>query len=189
MDPRHPNTHRTNNLTQTDQKDKPRHSTFRRRAHQIAPTHIPRPEAERLLALADFLPISDALVVRELLGAGRTVSHVARLLGVSRHRIRSRVNRLLNRTRDPAFRFVVSRRLRFPAGNSSLSRAAPRLAWPDEWPEPTRIAAQLCILDGNSCRDAARRANLSYHVLRRQISLLRELGRVWRSASAPRETP
>lgn len=143
---------------------------------------MPQAEMERLLALAEFLPIEDALLVRELLGSGRTIAHLSRLMGVSRHRVRSRVNRLLARTSDPAFRYVVSRRLKAcePGEEGRSWRAPARLVWPEEWPETMRIAAQMCILDGLSCRDASRRSNVSFHVLRRQVSVLRELGRLWR---------
>lgn len=143
---------------------------------------IARTEADRLLTFAEYLPVSDAMVIRELLGSGRTVAEVSRLLGVSRHTVRSRVKRLLLRTSDPAFRYVVSRRLRFgEATHAGMGVQTARLGWPEEWGEPTRAAAQICVLEGCSCRAASKRTSISYHVLRREVTMLRELGRVWRT--------
>jgi len=190
MTPENPNTNHTTNLTNAKRLGKQNpYKTVRTRRARLDVRRIPRPEAERLLVLAEFVPVSDGLVLRELLGAGRTVAHVSRLLGVSRHRVQSRVNRLLMRMRDPAFRYVISRRLRFGEAADSRRGGQPaaRLTWPAEWTEPMRIAAQLCVMDGHSCRDAAARSKVSYHVLRRHVSVLRELGQVWRETREGRE--
>ncbi len=190
MTPQDPNTNHTINLTNSKHVGKQNpYKTRRTRRPQQDVRQLSRPEAERILVLAEFLPVSDALVLRELLGAGRTVAHVSRLLGVSRHRVRSRVDRLLLRMRDPAFRYVIARRLRFGRDTDPRrgEQASARLTWPEEWSEPMRIAAQMCVMDGHSCRDAAALAKVSFHVLRRHVSVLRELGQVWRESREGRE--
>lgn len=184
MSPAIPNIRHTTNLTDSCHQGKPCRTNSRR----SGPTRLSRPEAERILALADFLPPADALLLRELLDRGRSIAHIARLQGLPRHRLRTRINRLIARVSDPTFAFVALRRLG-PIGQRSLRTrtlaAAPR--WPDEWPEPLRITAQLCILDGCSCRDAAIRSGISGHTLRRQLTTLREMGRLWREAASLRE--
>ena len=192
MSPQTPNTDRTQNLTLADckGKQKPKQNRAEKPTHRrrISPSQLSRPEIERLLTLAEFFPLSDALLVRELLGSGRSIAHVALLLGVTRHRIRSRLHSLMLRTTDPAFRFVISRRVRFHEPDDPFAASAPpRYIWPDEWSEPMRIAAQVCILDGRSCRDAARRTGMSYHTVRTRTMMLRELSRTWSRTTARRE--
>ncbi len=193
------NTIRTTILTDANQQSKRSLSlTVERdappsRSRSIA--RLARRDVDRLLSLAEFLPVSDGLIIREVVGSGRPVAYVARLIGQSRHRVRTRISRLIARTNDPAFLYVLSRRVRFDApqaGGPGAWRTGPRVggrvdqparcAWPEEWPEPLRATAQLCVLDGLSCRAAAARTGTSYHVFRRHLSTLRELGHVWRSS-------
>lgn len=184
MLPRNPNIIHTSNLTDSVRQGKPQPT----KSKLSGPTRLSRPEAERLLALADFLPLSDAALLREVLDRGRSLAHIARLQGLPRHRIRTRITRLIARINDPTFAFVALQRLGPISQRSLRTRslaAAPR--WPEEWSESLRIVAQLCVLDGCSCRDAAIRSGISGHTLRRQLTTLRELGRIWRSNALLRE--
>lgn len=189
MTPRHPNTDRTLKLPASPNQGKqnPIKSTTKPAPRPTA-LHLPRPQAERLLALADFLPAADAILLREVLSGGRTLAHLARMLKANRHTLRTRIARLIARASSPEFAFVVARRIGLTPARGTHARTAPhKLRWPDDWSEPMRITAQLCILDGLSLRDAAAHSGVSYHTLRRHQATLRELGRMWRTSLALRE--
>jgi DNA-directed RNA polymerase specialized sigma24 family protein len=193
--PQNPNTDRTLKLPDTPikgktkaQKNPTKTTTPAARPRRTSPLALSAAQADRLRTLAEFLPQREALLVHELLDRGRSIAHLARIFGESRTRMRTRMSRIITRTNDPSFAFVVSRRIGLSQrrGTHTLSLAA-AASWPDDWSDSLRIAAQLCVLDGLSCREAAAKSGTSYHTLRRHLATLRELGRLWRSNTLLRE--
>ncbi len=178
MTPPFPNTGRTTKVNRTNTKSKPDLSlstSFRKsRRSGAVPSHASR----HLLTLADFLPPDDAAFVRELFGAGRSVAHLARLTGLTRHRIRGRIRRLLRRTESTAFRYVVAHRLALSPA-ASASRGGPRIDWPDSWPPALRAAAQHVFIEGLTMREAASRSRLGYYSIRAAAATIRQRADEW----------
>jgi len=103
--------------------------------------------ARRISSLADWLPPADAALLHAVYSAGQSVTELARIAGLSPPALRRRVRRLAARVLSEKFLFVA----RHLGG----------------WPPTRRRVARLCVLEGVSMREAARRLGLSLHTVRK----------------------
>ena len=113
---------------------------------------------ERILQLAEHLRTPDRLLLEQVYRHGLSAADVARLTGQPPRRVQRRLARLLQRMRDPLFKFVVAR--------SELL------------PPPARAAARRVILQGQSLRSTAQSTGQSLHEVRQHINTVRNLARL-----------
>jgi DNA-directed RNA polymerase specialized sigma24 family protein len=145
------------------------------------PKHTPdlrcrqgRRYTELVLQRAEHLPPGDRDLIRAVYALGRSVQEIARLSAAALGReprpnecrlLRRRVRRLLARLEDPLFGFAAERC--------------------KVWPPTMRRVAELCVLGGQSQREAMAALGLSYHTVRRHWQAITDMAR----AEAPREQP
>lgn len=109
-----------------------------------------RQAAETIVERAQLLNPADRGLLEAVYSSGHSVQQVGRLMGVVApnrlRRLRARVRQLVARVGDPQFVFV------------SQAMAS--------WPPARREVAELCIMQGASMRDAARRMGVSLYTVR-----------------------
>jgi DNA-directed RNA polymerase specialized sigma24 family protein len=109
-----------------------------------------RQAAETIVERAQLLNPADRGLLEAVYSSGHSVQQVGRLMGVVApnrlRRLRARVRQLVARVGDPQFVFV------------SQAKAS--------WPPARREVAELCIMQGASMRDAARRMGVSLYTVR-----------------------
>ena len=114
-----------------------------------------RIDVDRLLLHSRHLPPDELALVRGIYERGMTLVDLARAASLSRQRLRTRLNRALDRLADPAFRYVLERQQR--------------------WPPARRDIARLVVLHGRTWRAAAAALGVSLHQVRREIERIRIL--------------
>lgn len=114
-----------------------------------------RDDAERLVALAEYLNQEEGDLIRSVYSRGLRASEIARAAGCRPRDVQRRLRRAMNRVRDPRFLFTIAHR--------------------DTWPRRRRRVASLVILQGISQRHAARRLSISLHRVRTEIEAVRAL--------------
>jgi DNA-directed RNA polymerase specialized sigma24 family protein len=111
--------------------------------------------AERMLALAEWLPPTDRALIVAMYKDGLSGVAIARLRGEPVEVVRRRLARVIKRMNTPVFALV--------AVQSSA------------WPRARAEAARLCVLEGLSIRAAAERAGITAHQVRREIITVRAM--------------
>ncbi len=114
-----------------------------------------RDRVEQLLDDAGHFTRTDRVLIEQVYRHHVTYKEVAVLLGMSVRAVQVRLNALLNRTRQPLFRFVVDRHELLPRELRAVSRRA--------------------VLEGRSLRETARLTGLSLHHVRQRRQALRVL--------------
>ncbi|MFP4144835.1 MAG: hypothetical protein ACOCTI_03625 [Phycisphaeraceae bacterium] len=108
--------------------------------------------------MAEHFSERDRLLLEQVYRHGLSVAEVARLTGRPRRTLSRHVRQLLERVRDPLFRFV--------AGREELL------------PREVRSTARLVVLQGRSLREAGRATGLSLYRVRQHMQTVRELARI-----------
>ncbi|MDX2116465.1 MAG: hypothetical protein SFZ24_12720 [Planctomycetota bacterium] len=130
-----------------------------------------RDAAERVVALAEFLPEDERSAVLAVYRDGVTVRDLALAAAVAGPRrdveslarqLRRRVRRAAQRALSPRFAFVAA----FLHPEEPAERA--RLGLPC-WTPTRRRVARACVLHGLSLRRAAAELGLSFHCVRREM--------------------
>lgn len=128
--------------------------------------------AERLVALAPHLPPEEQALIERLFADGRTAADTARLTGRSARSIRAQAARIMARTADPLFAWV--------------------LLHEEALPPSLRAVARGCILHGRPLRAVARELGLTYHqarAIRQSIVTLARSRIVSARSISPAPTP
>jgi hypothetical protein len=137
--------------------------TLSHNEHMVKPvTHDTRrataqDQAKRLVRLADFLPVSERMLVKAVYEEGKPVAGVAAMAGRDARAVRRSLSRLVRRVLAPEFAFVVVNR--------------------EKWEAPRRNVATACLVEGLSIRLAAKRLRISPHVVRRVREAVSEMAR------------
>lgn len=125
--------------TLVDRSESEQHPDFRRRGV--------RDRAASIVHYAEFLPPQDRQLLVSVFADGLSMQDVARLMGQSDRRVRTRVHQLVKRVTDPLYLFVVSHR--------------------GEWSPRMRGIATECFVHGRSIREAAQALGFTYHTTRK----------------------
>lgn len=122
--------------------------------------------ADTLVARSAFLPEDDAALVRAVYRDGLEVKVAAALIRRPVSSVSHRLRRLVARMSSPRFAWCLRQLERQASG-----RAAPHEAWNAD----RQRVATLCLLQGRTLRDTARRTALSVHHVRRHLAALEAL--------------
>ena len=112
-----------------------------------------RASAERILARSQYLPREERWLVHAVFEDGWTIRRLAELCGTHPRMMSKRLARIVARAQSPEFGFVALRL--------------------KSWGKTRRAVGRLCVLEGLSQREAARRLGLSVHVVRRHFLAIR----------------
>jgi DNA-directed RNA polymerase specialized sigma24 family protein len=114
-----------------------------------------RDQIDRLLRLADDLDPADRALIRSIYDRGMSAGELARAIGRTPRTVNRRLERLVRRVSNPAYRFILRERR--------------------SWPAVRRRVAELVFLRGGTQRAAATATGLSLHQTRREIERIRVL--------------
>lgn len=123
-----------------------------RRRHRPA-----RDRTERLLSLAEYLPVRDRLLLQQAFEQGMAATDIARMAGKRPDAIRRRIASLLSRLDSPLYRFVASRF--------------------ELLPRELQTTARRHILEGRSLRRTAEMLDMTLHQVRQHRQSIETLSR------------
>ena len=123
-----------------------------------------RENVERILARSQWLPESDRQLIVAVYSDGKRFKDLAALTESSPRVMRDRVAKLVVRVSSELFGFVALHC--------------------DGWPPAVRRAAETCVFQGLSIREASLALGTSYHNVRRLIDLVRTMHRTGMSMDA-----
>lgn len=104
------------------------------------------------VAAAAWLEADEAALVRAIFDQGVTLADAARLAGTSTRTTSARLRRIVRRITSPKFLYVLRHRATWPAARARVG--------------------MVCIVNGRSAREAARRLSISMHQARRELALI-----------------
>lgn len=127
------------------------------RAHAVR--QLKRRQIEELLALAEYLPGPDRVLIEHILGKGMPVARIARLYQRPPRLLRRRAETIIKRMSNKLFRFVALRA--------------------DTLPPETRLTAKYVVLHGMSLRQAAEESGRTLHHVRKHMNTVHATARLF----------
>lgn len=133
------------------------------RLSQVASTahsrrQIKRAQIDELLALAEFLPRGERLLIEQVLGQGTPVSTLARLYQRPTRQLQRQVVSVVKRMSNKLFKFVALQMHTLPA--------------------ESRTVARNVVLHGLSLRQTARKTGYSLHHVRNHMNTVHATARL-----------
>lgn len=122
------------------------------------PRHLKRAQIQQLLALAEFLPPADRVLIDHVLGKGMPLPRLAKLYQRSNRQLRRQVEKIIKRLSNHMFRF-------FALQMNSL-------------PAETRPTAKCIVLHGLTVREASETIGISEYLVRKHINTIRVAARL-----------
>ncbi len=123
-----------------------------------AQRQLKRKQVQELLALADYLPDKDRVLIEHVLGKGMPVARVAKLYQRPPRQLQRQATNVIKRMSDQLFKFVALHMNTLPA--------------------ETRTTARYVVLQGKSLRETARSTNTSLHYVRRHMDIVHATARL-----------
>lgn len=127
------------------------------RAHAVR--QLNRRQVDELIALADYLPAADRVLVEHILGKGMPIARIARLYQRPPRQLRRRAASIIKRMSNKLFRFVALRM--------------------DTLPAETRLTAKYVVLHGMSLRQAAEASGCTLHRVRQHMHTVHATARLF----------
>lgn len=118
-----------------------------------------RRQIEELLALAEYLPQADRVLVEQLLGHGQPVAKLAKLYQIPSRHLRRRADTIIKRLSNKLFKFVAIQ--------------------PESLPNEVRPVARQVVLHGISMRKIALSSGLSLHRVRQYMNTVQTTARLF----------
>ena len=134
----------------------PRLSQIAENAHR--PRQLKRNQIEELLALADYLPAKDRILIEHVLGQGMPIARVAQLYQRPSRQLQRRTASIIKRLSNKLFKFVALHL--------------------NVLPPETRTTAKYVVLHGLSLRETARTTGKSLHQVRQHMSTVQAAARI-----------
>jgi hypothetical protein len=118
-----------------------------------------RRQIEEVLALAEYLPQTDRILVEQLLGHGQPVAKLAKLYRMPPRQLQRRADMLIKRLSNKLFKFVAIQ--------------------PKALPIEVRPIARQVVLHGISMRKTAQISGLSLHKVRQYMNTVQATARLF----------
>ena len=127
------------------------------RAHD--PRQLKRRQVDELVALAEYLPPHDRVLIEHILGKGMPVARIAKLYQRPPRLLRRRAETIIKRMSNKLFRFVAIQN--------------------DTLPVETRLTAKYVVLHGMSLRQAAQESGRTLHHVRQHMNTVHATARLF----------
>lgn len=128
------------------------------RAHAFR--QLNRRQVDELLALADYLPQPDRVLLEHVLGRGMPVARIAKLYQRPPRHLQRRATTIIKRLSNKLFKFVAIRT--------------------DTLPAEARLTAKYVVLHGKSLRATSRATGQSLHRIRQHMNTVHATARLFR---------
>lgn len=127
------------------------------RAHAVR--QLKRRQIDELIALAEYLPPTDRVLIEHILGKGMPVARIARLYQRPPRLLRRQAKSIIKRMSDKLFRFVALRS--------------------DTLPPEARLTAKYVVLHGMSLRQTAKETGKTLHHIRQHMNTVHATARLF----------
>ncbi len=118
-----------------------------------------RRQVQELIALAEYLPAPDRVLIEHILGNGVPVAKIAKLYQRPPRLLRRRAETIIKRMSNKLFRFVALRH--------------------DTLPPEARLTAKYVVLHGMSLRQAAQASGRTLHHIRQHMNSVHATARLF----------
>ncbi|MEZ6194057.1 MAG: hypothetical protein R3C45_22650 [Phycisphaerales bacterium] len=118
-----------------------------------------RRQVEQLIALADYLPPTDRVLIEHILGKGMPVARIAKLYQRPPRLLRRQAQAIIKRMSNKLFRFVAVQQETLPA--------------------EVRLTAKYVVLHGMSLRQAAQESGRTLHHVRQHMNTVHATARLF----------
>lgn len=125
-------------------------------AHQ--PRHLKRDQIEELLALVEFLPPSERILIEQVLDEGMSLARIAKRYQRSTRQLQRQATTIIKRLSNHMFRFVALHMSTLPV--------------------ETRTTAKYVVLYGLSLREASESTGTSLHRIRGHMNTVHATARL-----------